>query len=45
METTPTKRVALYIRVSTQEQALEGHSIQHKNKMDDSLPNGWAMKW
>lgn len=28
METTPTKRVALYIRVSTQEQALEGHSIQ-----------------
>ncbi|RXW53452.1 recombinase family protein, partial [Enterococcus faecium] len=28
METTPAKRVALYIRVSTQEQALEGHSIQ-----------------
>ncbi|RBS95830.1 hypothetical protein EB60_00299, partial [Enterococcus faecium] len=24
METTSTKRVALYIRVSTQEQALEG---------------------
>ncbi|AQT57418.1 TPA: recombinase family protein [Enterococcus faecium] len=28
MEMIQTKRVALYIRVSTQEQALEGHSIQ-----------------